>query len=509
MPHLMPAADQMAAGERRPLRRFLAALVLIEIFSGVLQAYFTPVYADLAVKFHVSIGTLSWALTGFTLSTAIFTPMFAKMGDLYGHRRVLRIQLAVVTAGSLLIAAAPAFPVLLAGRVMQGTFAAYLPLMFGLVRSRYSRDDTRRAISYLTSFLIFGFVFGLAATGFIVRYADSATWALWLPAAGNVLALAGLLIARGESVRPPARRPRFDWPGALLLGAGFALVLLGLSEGPTWGWTSARVLGCLVAGGVLLVVWTQVELRVADPLADLRFVIKRAFLPVYTAGFCINFAVLGGQVVLGTFMAAPRALLGYGLGLPAFSRSLYLALIFIPMFIAVFSTARLARAIGYRVVMAAGCVFAAAGLTCVVAWHNNLAAFVALMAVVTIGAGLIESSTRTLVVDGLRDTDIAVGEGIYELSITTGAAVGSAVLGGVLSAHAAKIPGLATQQGYEAAWIVSAAVCGVAAVVSIAHAAAHARTPGGRPVPDQAGLPGTPLPASDPSRQTALRRTSR
>ncbi len=460
--------------ERRALGTFLAVLVLVELFSGVIQIYFTPIYATLAKHFDVSVGTLSWTLTGFTLATAVSTPVFAKLGDIWGHRRILRIEVGIVALGSVLIAVAPNFPLLVTGRVLQGMYAAYLPLMFGLVRSRYSHDDTRRSVSYLTSVLIFGIIAGLVSVGMIFRYTGGITWALWLPAIGTLVGFVGLLVVRGEKVvvHPEVR---VDWLGAALLIVGLGGLLLGLSQGPEWHWTSTRVLACLIGGAALLAVWCLVELRTAQPLADLRFLFKPLFVPIYLIGFCVYFGAVGGQVANSTFMAAPHKLLGYGLSLDAFHIALWLPVGLAFMFFGVLGTARLGRAIGFRNVMMLGAICAALGPALLAVWHGSLATFLVLYALSALGVGLIESSTRTLVVDGLREGEVAIGEGVYELAITVGGAVGSAVLGAVLAEHASKLPGIATQSGYIMCWLVSAGVGLIAAVVAIGYAIAGRR----------------------------------
>lgn len=468
---------------RQPLRTFLMSLVLVELFSGVLQVYFVPVYDTLATKFNVSIGTLSWALTGFTLATAVSTPVFAKLGDVYGHRLILRIEVAIVAVGSVLIAVAPDFTVLVIGRVLQGMFAAYLPLMFGLVRSRYPHEETRRSVSYLTSVLIFGVLAGSVLTGIIVRYGNGPTWALWLPAIGTLAGFAGLLVVRGEPPVPRAVGVKIDWPGAILLAAGLTFVLLALSEGSTWGWGSARVVGFLIGGVVVLAAWSAVELRVSQPLADLRFVFKPLFLPIYAIGFCIYFSAIGGQVAVSTFMAAPVASLGYGLSLTPLAISMASIPVYFVTFVAVASTARLGRKIGFREVMLVGCLAAFLGYLALVFWHNGLASFVVFYVIASAGAGFIESSTRTLVVDGLREGEIAIGEGIYELAITTGAAVGSAVLGAILSANASKVAGLALQGGYELAWLTSALVALISAGIAAGYVLTARRSRQAEPQP--------------------------
>ena len=109
----------------------------------------------------------------------------------------------------------------------------------------------------------------------------------------------------------------------MLLAAGLALVLLALSEGPTWGWSSGRVIGCLVVGVLALAAWAAVELRVANPLADVRFLFRPAFLPIYAdrvPALLRRARRPGGSA---TFSAAPGKLIGYGLGLNAFQLSMW------------------------------------------------------------------------------------------------------------------------------------------------------------------------------------------
>lgn len=87
-------------------------------------------------------------------------------------------------------------------------------------------------------------------------------------------------------------------------------------------------------------------------------------------------------------------------------------------------------------------------------------------------------ATRTLVVGGLREGEVSMGEGVYELSISLGPAVGSAVLGASLSANASKIHGLATEHGYRMSWLVMGCSCAIAAVIAIGFVIAGSRREG-------------------------------
>jgi predicted MFS family arabinose efflux permease len=471
----VPGKRGGVSGQDGPgLGSFLRILIPVELFSGVVQAYFYPIYAELAEKYHVSIGTLSWSLTAFTLATCVLTPVLTKLGDVRGHRFILRIVVGMVTLGCLLVAAAPNFGTLVAGRFLQGAVYSYLPLMLGLVRSRYSHDDTHRAVSYLSSVLIFGVLLGTMIVGVIVRYSSGPTWALWLPAIGGIAAFLGLFIVRGEQVEPSGQR--VDWVGAALLGGGLLLVLLALSEGSTWGWSSAGTVGCLCGGVLLLFVWAWVERLVAEPLVDLRFLFRPALLPVYLVGFCIYFGSVGSGVTSSTFLAAPDKLLGYGDGLSAFDISMLAPLTIGAGCLSVLFTSRLGRAIGFRSVMATGAALATLGYASMALWHSSLAEYLVAFVIATGGLGFIEGSTRTVIVDDLREGEVATGEGVYELSISLGGAVGSAVIGAVMSAHASVIPGIAAERGYATVWAVVAVVCLAAAVLATGYAVVGRRS---------------------------------
>ncbi len=462
----------------------LVPLMIVEMFSGVLQVYFTPLYPRLAERFHVGISTMSWSLTAWTLATVVSTPLLAKLGDTFGHRRILRIEVALVTTGCVLIAVAPSFPVLLLGRILQGTFAAYLPLMFGLVRTGFNGSTTRRAIAYLSSVVLFGALVGSVATGLIAEYVNSPTWALWLPALGTLAGFGALWIVPEVPFEQPAKTT-IDWLGAVLLGAGLACILLGVSYGPKWGWSSSGIVGLLAGGVVLLAFWVGTELGTAKPLVDLRHLFRRTAAPVYLIGAAVYFGFLGGQVAISSFLGLPKS--DNGLGLTPFGISLAVAPVFFAAFVAAAMTARIGRRIGYLWTMVSGCGVVAVGFGGMAVYHQSVVGFVALFSVAGFGNGLVEGSTRTLVVDTLRQHETAIGEGLYELVITTGAAVGSAVATALLVGHMSPHLSSPTEYGYELVWRLTALLCLAAVGAGIGFALYLRRTifpePQGRPAP--------------------------
>ncbi|MGW6456961.1 MFS transporter [Streptomyces sp. NPDC055078] len=453
----------------------LLPLLFIEFFSGVLQIYFIPLYPSLSRKFGVDAGTLAWALTVFTISGALGTPLFAKLGDLYGHRRILRIVLGLVALGSLIIAVAPNFGTLLAGRFLQGLFPALLPLMFGLIRSRFDADVTRRAVVYLTSCLLFGGLVGAIATSQLVKMANGPDWVLWIPVVGTVIGSGLLWLGHEDTVRDP--EARVDWAGAALLGTGLACLLLGLNQGPSWGWSSVRIVAALGLGVLVLAAWVIVELRVDQPLADLRFLFRPRLVPVYVVGAGVYFAVEGGQMANSMFM-------GLELGLSASE----IGLMLIPKIgLAVLTaalSAPLSRWIGFSWIMVIGSACVAVNATGLIFFRDSVAEYLVFAMLGTAGLGFVAGSARAVMVGELRQREMSTGQGVYQLSIVIGAAIGSAVLGAIFAAnlHDGTIP---TGRAYTLVWMAQATMALVALVAALIHTT---RTPRGRAtaVPERA-----------------------
>src|SRR4051794_24465167 len=109
-------------------RRIVYLLVCFELTSGFLQFGLVPLLPRIGHRLGVADSALPWVMGVHLVAAAVCVPVFGRLGDLYGHRRLLRIAVAVVAAGTVLVALAPTFPALLAGRVLQGPLAALLPL---------------------------------------------------------------------------------------------------------------------------------------------------------------------------------------------------------------------------------------------------------------------------------------------------------------------------------------------------------------------------------------------
>ncbi|MFI0967838.1 MFS transporter [Streptomyces sp. NPDC021080] len=142
----------------------------------------TPLLPALGEHHGIGDSTLNWMMSVQLLAGAVMVPVLGRLGDLYGHRRMLRAAIVAVTAGTLLVALAPDFPVLLLGRVFQGALVALLPLEIALVRDRLPVEQARRAIARLVGALTLGSLLGAVVMGAAAKAAHSIQLVLLVPA---------------------------------------------------------------------------------------------------------------------------------------------------------------------------------------------------------------------------------------------------------------------------------------------------------------------------------------
>ncbi|MFI5865452.1 MFS transporter [Streptomyces sp. NPDC051546] len=466
-----------------PATAVIASVVLVELSSGITQGFLSPLLRGLTDTLGVTAADLNWISVANLLASVAFTPVLSRMGDLHGHRRVLRWNLLIVLLGSLLVGLSRDFGTLLAGQILQGAFAGFFPLLVGILRNRRRGDEgteagaaaeaeSRRGISVMVAALVAGMSFGLVASGFVARTVDSPTAALWVPAVATSLALAATWRLLPESDHRPGGR--VDWAGGILLCLGLTALMLGLGLGgtPGWEWTSARTLGCLAGGVLVTALWVRVELRTAEPMIDVRMFRRRGVVAVSLVTLTFTFCMFGLMVANAVFMGTSRAEEGYGLGLDPFA----IALATLPNLLALTLGALLAPAVAAavtdRLTLAAGSLLMAAGYAAVLAFHGEQALFLTGTAVAGLGTGFLQHSTRTLAVECVPRDRTSVGSGINELLINIGGSLGAAA---VLTVFAAHTPAGRTLPGLGA-YTVSWTVCILVSVAGAALALLY-RTP--------------------------------
>jgi MFS family permease len=444
----------------------VTAMAMVELCSGVVQGYLPPLLPALGVHLHIDTAGQTNIYLLAQLSAAVLTPLLSRLGDLYGHRRLLRISLATVAAGALLMAAWPNSTTLMVGVVLEGATVGFLPLLIGILRSR-APERNRFGIGLLVGVLLVSIgVGGLVAGALSAGHAEAGLWVAVPVAALALLAGSVLPDSVGE------RGGRFNAGAALLLTGGLIGVVLALAQGADWGWGSPRTIGALLGGAALLVVWGFVEARSSAPLVDVRMFANRRLASVCAVTFCLSFGTIGFLGANATFLGTSRAAGGAGLG------SELIAVIALVMVVAgclgSLLARRVARRTGDRVVLTVTATLVVLGFVAIVAFHAGLAEYLVGVLIVGFAGGMGQAITRTLSVEAVPTCDTALAAGLNELALSIGAAMGSAVIGALFIAHPLRGTEYVSVDGYLWAWGTCAAVAAVGIAFAFGYRAERA-----------------------------------
>jgi EmrB/QacA subfamily drug resistance transporter len=458
--------------ERQHYNVTLAILTLAGIAFALQQTMVIPALPALRRELDTSTTWVTWVLTVFLLVASVATPILGKLGDQYGKERLLVICLALFLLGSIVAALAWNIWVLIGARAIQGAGGAIFPLSFGIIRDEFPPEKVGVAIGLVSAVFGVGGGFGIVLSGLIV---DNASWR-WLFIVGAAGIAVALVLVHRYVPESPIRTPsRVDFIGAALLSGGLVAMLLALTEGEDWGWTSARTLGLAVAAACLLVAWGIAELRVPEPMVDMRMLAVRQVLFTNITALIAGFAMFGSFVLVPNFVEIPHDLprfvqrmVDYGFDASATKAGLYL----LPSSITLLFAGPLAGLIGRRTgskwPLAAGLLAVAAAAGSLAVWHDEPWQILLAMAVLGIGVGFAYAAMATLITEAVRVTETGVATGMNTVMRTVGGVIGGQVGAALLAAHT--IPGtggVPSVTGFEIAFAASAVAALVGAGVAV------------------------------------------
>ena len=448
-------------GPGYPLLLVNAALVLVTVSEGVLLSIVPSTAAGIGQLLHVSPGSLNWINTVQLLTTGVCTPVFSRLGDIRGHRQMLRAAVLLTAAGGALMAVAPSFALLLTGRALQGPAGAFTPLAIGILRDRADTSRLRRGTAAVVTGASAGAALGFLGSAQLYRATGSVRDVLWIPAACSAAAAAAAFAFVPESRW--RTRLRMDWPGAVSLSAGLAALLLALASGADWGWASGRTVGALTVSLVLLGAWAAVELRVADPLIDLRAMSRRAVAPFYLASLPIGVAFFGATTATTTFMAASKQAAGYGFSLDvtalayvglANTSAIVLGAMVVP---------RLVKRIGHEPAFYSACVAMLAGYTGLAVWHGALWQVIVASSVSSFGTGLIASAMAVVLTERASTASTGISVGLYITVRAIGGSIAGAGFAALLTRTTIAGTLIPREWAYVAVWLT----CALASLLSL------------------------------------------
>lgn len=286
-----------------PVRKWL---VLLTVMVGTLLGMLDRMVVNLGIPhiiddFGISVTAASWIATSYILANAIFVPVWGKLGDTIGRKKVYIAGFAIFILGSVLAGLSWDLPSLLAFRVIQAiASSADYPTAMGILTMTFTDPKQRAQVLGLwsASFAV-GVILGPLVGGPLIDvFGWRSVFLINLPVGvvGCIMALAFV----PESVSDK-KTTRFDWVGAMLLGCALSVLVLVLDRGVDWGWTSFESIMCYVISVVSFLAFYYQERLHPEPVVNLAFFRNRAFVNVLTNNFIVFLAMMGSVFLVPIF----------------------------------------------------------------------------------------------------------------------------------------------------------------------------------------------------------------
>lgn len=441
----------------------VAVLALAGLGASFTQTILIPIQGELPQLLSASSSDTAWVITITLLVAAICTPISGKLGDMFGKRRVALVLLSILVLGSVVAALSPTVVPLIVGRGLQGMGMGVIPLGIAILRDVLPADRLGSAIALVSATLGVGGALGLPISAFVTEHFD---WHMlfWLAAGIGAVTLALMAwIVPESSLRVGGR---IDVVGIIGLAVGLSGVLLAISRGNDWGWSSPRTVWLLVVGIGVLLVWGWLELRTPEPLVDLRVSARGPVLLTNLASVAMGFALFSSQIAFPQLLELPSA--AGGLGLPLLQASLVLMPAGLAMLAMSPVAGRLERRWGPKPLLVAGAAVIAIGYSIAVfldlqVWHILL-----INVLIGIGIGLGYAAMPTLIMRAVPASETGAANGLNTLMRSLGTATAAAVIATVLAQSTVAIDGVVapSPSGFEAAFIFGLGAAVLCAVIA-------------------------------------------
>lgn len=440
---------------------FTVLAVAVSAFA-LLQSLVTPVLSEIQVDLGTDQTTVTWVLTAYLLSASVFTPIIGRVGDKVGKERMLIVALVALTIGSVVAALSTSIGPMIVARVIQGVGGGVLPLAFGIIRDEFPEKKVPGAVGIIASLAAVGAGIGLVLAGPIVKALDY-HWLFWLPAIVTAIAaVAAKIVVPKSPVRTPGKISVLP---AVLLSAWLVALLLALSEGQNWGWTSGRVLGLLVAAVLLAMAWVFVEENSESPLIDMKMMRLPAVWTTNVVALMVGFSMYACFGFLPQFTQTPSQS-GYGFGASITESGLILLPSSITMFTMGLLSGTFVRLIGPKTVVVIGSLISAASMALLALAHDEKWQLYLATAVMGIGIGLVFACLSNLIVAAVPPEQTGVASGMNANIRTIGGSIGAAVMASIVTASV--FPnGLPHESGYRNGFLMLTGAFILAAAVAL------------------------------------------
>ncbi|MFQ5521550.1 MAG: MDR family MFS transporter, partial [Candidatus Methylomirabilia bacterium] len=409
-------------------RAVTVAGVMLCIFLAAMEA---TVVATAMPTIIASLGGLkvySWVFSGFLLASTVSMPLWGRVSDLFGRRRIFLTGIAIFLVGSALSGLSQSMIQLVAFRTLQGLGAGSLiTLGMTILGDLYSLEERARMQGYFSGVWGVASLVGPLAGGLLADHL-SWRWVFYINVPFGALAALAIFWGLSEAI-DHHRKVSIDYWGAGFFALGVSSLLVGLIEGGrTAGWLTLSTLGPLLAGGLLLVAFIAAERRATTPLIPLALFRNPMVRAAAATGFLAGMAMFGAISYVPLFVQAV-------VGTTATQAGMVLTPFVLGWVTCSIVSARLVLRAGYRPIVLIGMLSLALAFALLANWDQSLTRSTAGRDVLLagVGMGMIMVPMLLAVQNSVPKADLGAATSMTQFFRTVGGAVGIAVMGAVMA----------------------------------------------------------------------------
>ncbi len=417
------------------------------ITVALMQTLVIPLVPELPRLLNASASGTAWAITATLLAAAVATPIVGRLGDMYGKRRMLLISLAMLVTGSIVAALSSSLTPMIVGRALQGLASGVIPLGISIMRDELPSEKLGTATAQMSASLGVGGALGLPAAALL---AENTSWHMLFWTSAVLGAIVFVLVLRFVPESAVRSGGRFDLLGGVGLSVGLISLLLAISQGADWGWTSGRTLGLLALAVVALLLWGWWERRTSEPLVDLRTTARPQVLLTNLASMVFGFAMFAMSLVLPQLLQMPKAT-GFGLGQSMLGAGLVMGPSGLVMLLTAPLSAKISKTRGPKVTLMLGAVVVALGYGVGTVLMSAVWQLVLVSVLIGAGIGLAYGAMPALIMAAVPVSETAAANSLNTLMRSIGTSVSSAVAGVILAQLTISLGGytLPSQNGFR------------------------------------------------------------
>ncbi len=425
----------MTTAEKAPPQQRSVRVVLMALLIAIMLAMLDNMIIGTAMPTIVGelggIEQLSWVVTAYTLATAASTPIWGKLGDMYGRKGAFLASIVIFLVGSALSGLSQDMDQLIGFRVIQGLGAGGLMVgVMAIIGDLIPPRERGKYQGMMAAVMAVAMIGGPTVGGFITdHWGWRWTFYINLPLGAVALAMVTAVLHLPKRDRP---KGRIDYLGAVLLTAGItAIVLVTTWGGSEYAWGSATIVGLSVLGVVALAAFLYVQTRADEPVMPLHIFRSRNFALMSVIGFLVGFVMFGGTLYMPLFQQAVQ-------GASATNSGLLLLPMLLSMMVVSLIAGRVTTNTGrYKIFPIAGGALMVVGMFLLSQMDTGTSRLTSglYMAVLGAGMGFLMQITMLVAQNSVEMKDMGVASSTTTLFRTLGMSFGTALMGAVFTSR--------------------------------------------------------------------------